>query len=482
MGIAERRYFSIWSRASGGGERYQKLFKELIRGDDKQDPENADPIARHYLYKQILNCLRAFHNGRTPEMVFRSRLDEIEILSARGLYSLAKRQLKKLIKHAEELDAFPYLQLARQWERRLLKRLPGKNRLLSLETFRREELEWKRKQEQENNLQYLNDRMYLENQILPGRFDSASTLMESLPATSENLDTFEAKIMFHFVQAFFHQQHKQADKSFIHFESIIKLWQAHPHRIKNYPHRFALSVADYLANCHQVENYEPFPSLLNQVRKIEYPDTDSETRARRSFFNLELLFHMNKGNWDLAESLVEEKGQEITEGDKLIPHALKISFCLNFAIIYFFREKYSESLGWINTVINEPQSDDRPDLLRFCVFLRCILQIELGETELFTYLLQSAKRNYKTWIQRSEFAKILIKLLESCANQPVAERKTSATLFLKKLEIIIQKNPVQETGFREMKLWSQSMAEGKPISELLKLEKIRKSEYNPSEP
>ena len=84
-------------------------------------------------------------------MAFRERLDEIEILAARGLYSLAKRQLKKLIKHAEELDAFPYLQLAQQWERRLLKRLPGKKRLLTLDNFRQQELEWKRKQEQENN-------------------------------------------------------------------------------------------------------------------------------------------------------------------------------------------------------------------------------------------------------------------------------------------------------------------------------------------
>ncbi len=458
MGVAERRYFSIWADLSRKGEKYMGLYQSLCEGKEAKVGEK-DAYTRHYLYSQILKCLRAFHAGKSPEMELSEGISEVEILSARGLYRQAGKRLKRVYKLAQQLEAFPYLYIIRDWEKKLLKRTPGRFRIQTLNELQKEEQDWNRMHAQELELQNINDQLFLETRFKTETNNSFSNPLDKLPASDQQIETFEGKILFHLIHGFSAQRNAEHEKSLFAFKSILSLWEGKPERMAIFPFRYALSVADYLSTCHLLQRYDDFPHLLEKVKNTAYPDPETGFRAERTFFNLELIYQMNNGLFSEAEKLIQEKGEKITEGVFPLPMPVRISFWLNFSIVHFMRENFSAAHQWLNRILNQPPSDTREDLLRFVHIMRLIILLEIGDLDYFHYIFSSTRRALRKWFQHDPFGADLLKLFRVIEKLPGAEWQKS----FQKIDAKWTKEDASFIGYNEILIWIHSRANGLPM-------------------
>ncbi len=123
----EKRYFRIWVEKQKGSKRYLDLYTFLDKQSsyDETALKRAFPtikqlhVVKNYLYNNILQCMRSFHAEKSPEMIVRGYLDNIEFLYDKGLYKAADKIVEKAKKHAHSHALLEYLLRLKDWERRL---------------------------------------------------------------------------------------------------------------------------------------------------------------------------------------------------------------------------------------------------------------------------------------------------------------------------------------------------------------------------
>lgn len=118
---SEKGYFKKYATfhiRSTDGSNYIKIFnaidaqstyseQKLINKFKYERFINQFAVAKNYLYNIILESLEAYHHSGAMEL--RGLLNRIEILTDKGLYTHAKKLLKKARRMADEMKMLTYI-------------------------------------------------------------------------------------------------------------------------------------------------------------------------------------------------------------------------------------------------------------------------------------------------------------------------------------------------------------------------------------
>lgn len=483
---SEKRYFKIYSNRHVIGEEnnYVKLFDLLdemegFDGDVLKAKLDAAAIKgnissqKAYLYKLILKAMRAFHAESNGIFAAKELLLDAEFLFQKGQYLGSKSLLKKA-QSDPSMQSSPLVQLEvleKESDLLMLLEKDGLPELLAeIQATRNLWLE----------------RLLVEEKIteaywaafaLHRKFGSLAqepqqsmakpywTILESVASDADL--TPLARIRYRYLQWLKAQSIGNPDETLTASQHLLATWEAEPILRKEYPTRYRMALANHLATLFRVERFTDFPLILAKLKATPSTNLDDEGEVFQNVALYELLFYLNSANLAKAETVVPEIESGLERFQHKINKSRELTFRFNIAVLYFFRGRWSESLRWVNSILNDRPSGHRKDVQEVARVFELILHFELGHYDLVEHKIRSVIRYFRAETQVAHFAREVAAFLKDClkATAPREALRSESGLH-RALEAEARTSTVP--GWLETTLWLRSHREGIPLETVLK--------------
>lgn len=491
---AEKRYFKIYSSRHTIGEQnnYQMLFDAI----DKQDEYDEDAIKKQFkkqafikklsiakgrLYDAILRSLDAFHANSSIDIQLKRNLHSVEILYKKSLYDQCNRVLRSAKKVALKYEKHTTLLEIFRWEKKLIEKDNYEGTTNEdLEKVLHENEAIQHKIEVYNEFWYVKSRLF---NILNKRgkvrteeeLQSFKSIIDEFLVKADKKDLyFKTEYLYHHIYSAYYfgigdykSSYKYLKQNVAHIENHIELFKEEPNVYFS-----VLTNAIYIGS--QLKKYDEVFKYLKKLREL--PETlllnrneDLDIKLFSSAYSIELTVYHLTGDFEKGLELIPivEEGLKLY-GDK-INSVRKAYFYLNIAVLYFGCEKYSDSLKWINRLLNDIDIDNSQDIHCFAQLLNLLTHLELGNERLVPYALKSTQRYLNTRNRVYKFETSFLNFISKVLKIDNKEDLKQAYIDLKvELEQLAEDN-FEKSAFEyfDFLSWAESKATGKPFKEIV---------------
>lgn len=455
----------------------QKEYDEL---DLKQQLRNSS-ISRHlsseknYLYRFVMKTMRMFHSERSVDKQLKELMIDVRFLYDRGLYELSWKELEKAKKLAYDFEMYLVLLEILFIERLLIVVGPNKDMKARVDGLHKEREEVLKKLLSYIDLMYLSDIILVtsrsnyhlrdEKILAELKLISESDLFTHPPKE----DSFEINFQYLFSRGLFHMNMGDFEKAYEFYKKQVEHWENHPRFISDNGQRFKKSLYNYLNCCLGLGRFEEFPLILGRIRSLPCITTDEEAEEFQGVYYMELIYWVNLGQLDKAESLLPDIERGLKKYKGKVSKARELAFCHNIAVMLFMKEDFKQALTWVNKIINDVKSDSRLDIQYFAPIFRMILHYEMDKTDLLDYDIRKVPRYLKQNNSYFPFEEAVIRYLNKLLRDGRAERRETFCRFSEELEQI-KKDPSQRKslGIEEVNIWVQSRIRRIPMVDFLR--------------
>ena len=433
---AEKRYFKLFCFSQKENNNYLKLF-ELLTKQEIYDEEKIRKkfkgerflkqlhVTKNYLYQLILKSLRNYHSTISADAEIKSLLRNVEILFTKELYDNGFSELKKAEKLAQRFENQTGLLEVIQWKKKFQLTKSGTAMMPLKEIMRNEKgiLE---------NILLQNENWILTTDIF-SLFKTDKKRLEAFLQKKPSPDTsLQRQVLFYNLDYIFRVINKEIPKGLESLNHMIALYEKHPYRIKDDPSAYARVMNNKVSFYIFQKQYEPVIPLLEKIRAIpeRYQLKNAQQfsiKLRLRTYNIELEMYRDTKQVEKGIQLIGEVEKYLKENGKIIPPDYHIMLRYQFAYIFFIKKDYSNSLNWVNEIIQTPYKKSRRDLQSYARVLNLMIHFELGNNIVLKYAVENCRRflKKKTDFRGIEsvlpFSKILLHFFAKISNAPFAE-------------------------------------------------------------
>ena len=459
---SEKRYFRIYAGMNGNDTNYLLLFDAI----DKQGHYDEDEIRKKlkgktflsqlhvtkiYLTELILKALKNYYSDSSVHSKLLNLLKDIELLFEKELYDLCHHRIEK----AEGL--------ARRYEK------------LSLQT---EVFFWKRKlalavsaNKDEINSVLTNEETVIEQMRILNTWWNRTININKLIKDDSFLTPFrtptinksnvlQSQVLHYHISYginFIKGDIKRADQN---ISELIRLLERFPHRIQEDPHAYVTAIGNKIGLYLSKKNWKVVPSLIKKMREVPSKfklkkESRFTVRLWLRLFNVELEMYRDSRQLDKGIVLMTEIQQFIDKRRKSIPADYLLLLYYQFANIFFLKKAYSQSLHWLNEIINVNFGDTRNDIQCYARILNLIVHFELRNIIVMRYALDSCRRFLKKKRFTITCQKELFSLFSRISH---AHQEEYPTLFKKALSEIYPAGSDQTQDYIDIKGWLEEKA------------------------
>ena len=497
---SEKRYFKIFAsrHVMGDGNQYMKIFKALEQQEEYDEAvllqameggEVKGSLARNktYLKNLILKSLVAFNADSSIRNKVKDTLRTVEVLYNKGLGRQCQKQLDKAEKLALENEELILMLEILEWKGKIL-------RILDLpEDIEAYYGEMDREMDKVMELianRFAYNGLSLRLQLFGmskghGRSEEDAQTIQALlhhPLLSEEemALSFDAKIRYNSLRAYFGINAFDYGQASAHIERSIELLESLPSRISEKPGLYLATLRNLVLVFRWKDDAAKARQWMDHLLQaspqwIGYKVTSKNVNEH--FSNLISEMDLRK---DLGES---RKGLDAMDTfrpylDKYqgnIHQQALIAYHYIAGILNFQETDYSAAIKHFTEVVNFPQISLREDLHCMTRLLTLLSHLELGNVDLLEYLVKSAIRFLK---KRQRLYGLEKTLLDFISKDFLAAYATPgwqpALVRLKaQLEAVTQ-SPFENKALKyfDFIAYFQGRIEGRPMREVL-LEKYR---------
>jgi hypothetical protein len=434
----EEGYFKQLASLQQGEKNYLKIYSHL----QKQNEYDEEKVKHHFkdeqfvkhfpseknqLLHHVLRGLRNHRNDNNTEAYINEDIKNIQILFNKSLYRLARRELNKIKTLAYKHELFYSL----------LEIIDLEKVVIDIEV-----------RFDESDMNVLNDLMIEKNEILSklsnlhvyenilseltDQYNKYSLVRSQVDLTkiedflgnekltnSNNALSKKALITLNLCKTvcyrLLHQNNELLEVSSL----TIKLFEQDEAIISEKPMYYILCYS-FLARAYTLNNQlnECF-TCLDKIRSLQISHIFKPTILQIAIFTRSVIndsmFYLYTGQFDKHQKIIPYilKGMKKYE-DKIPKEELST---LNFILFmsHFGSANYSGALVWMNNLLNAPEKEVRPDLLRICKIVNLVLHYELQNTSLLAYLFKANQRFYDSNTEVYAFEKTFMKYFRKIA-------------------------------------------------------------------
>jgi len=359
------------------------------------------------LYKLVLKSISILHQEKRLSLNIRNKLDYIDILFHKGLYSQCEKLLIKSKRQAKEAELFEILLSIQKVE---IKLLMGIRNFKNIESYQKKIVNLQSERADISN-KIQNIQIYFELYFpLTVLFHEGSrySIQEKEKVIAETmtneylLDDSRAlsglaKATFHMTWSIYYFLTEDSEKAYAHAKKRLNILQSHPHLIED-------SFIDYLNNIKFVsrlatEEHEYIEALtwigliqseIDEFSNITDIGIKSHFSCQIHIAKMELFFHEKQWN-DIIRYYNDIK-EELKSNAKIEDTVLVNIY---FVVIqaYFFTGKHHDALKYINLTLNNKFSGINSDKHRIIQFVNILVHFELKNYELLDYVIKAYQRS-----------------------------------------------------------------------------------------
>ena len=186
-------------------------------------------------------------------------------------------------------------------------------------------------------------------------------------------------------------------------------------------------------------------------------------------YNNKLNYHILEGSFAESEYLIPEVLYKMNQHSEHLDEHHEMLFYYKIACIYFGNEKYTDSVFYLEKIINNKNLTMREDLMCFARLLYLILHYELGNDY---YLENQLKSTYKFLLKMNdlnEVQKEIIRFLKNLNSiYPGDIKKEFITMKVRFVEL--EKNTYEKRAFLYLDIisWLESKIENRKIGDIIR--------------
>jgi tetratricopeptide (TPR) repeat protein len=475
------RLFDVMNKMESYDE---KIIKTRTLHTDKDAKQF--PVIKNQLFNMLLGSLQKHKSKNISSFQSNTYLNSYLILMDRGMYEEAVNYLLKAEKTAEKTEDFPLLisilDKKKNVYQRILNPISFIEKIQSISKKKKEYLkildieDWFAKQYHEAYHLY---RLY------NGRFPKEITeqtlkIQSQLNEKKSILASIRSKHYFYLAQTILSYSLEDDETSINYVEKHIQLMKENPFFLQINTNEYLKSINNFIAIKIGLKDFE---TALEEIKKIE-----TELPKKLGSINKFIEQRIFEIGYSSRLSIAIEN-INIDDGVKLIPNIDKgiqtyknlgmsidrnIRLSFGVAILYFWKEKWSECLLWLDKVedIEQETKIGPSHIFSYYRVVKVICHFELGNKALMNSIIISAKRYLIKNKQLFQIEELLLKYLKKLSTVPYSSHSEIYHVISTKLEAIDsseRKQPIQSS--LRIKTWIDSKITGKRIVELLSEQK-----------
>ncbi|MBK7872029.1 MAG: hypothetical protein IPJ74_15810 [Saprospiraceae bacterium] len=491
----EKRYFKLYAsrHAIEGQNKYVLLFDAIEQQEEYDEASikeifkdeafvNQLHVVKNYLYQNILNSLRQFHESQSEDK-FHTEMRHAALLFNKGLYQQSEKALNKAKKLATENEHFLQLLEVYRWEHQIAH---SRNDFVMLEDYVeqgiQDELELIEKYRNFLEFQALNDRVFIpywkkgairnesEKAALRQLFD------KPLFQSADHAQSFNARYFYFNARFSYHFFIGELAESYQYVQQLVALFEKLDRRkIKGKLVRYFSSA---LINLYIVQQrlgrFEEIPETLEKLRNMPADSPDQKRRLFVRSFNLEVDLYLSTGQFNKGVQQISPLENLFNEYRASVDKQQRLGVFYNLAYLYFGAGNYNHALDWINLLLQDPDLKTREDIHCFGRILNLIIHYELGNDQLLEYAVQSTTRFLSRRQRLFQVEAIMLKLMRRYPKWLTIKDKTKGFQALLDEMQLLKKDEFERRAFEyfDFIAWLESKVQQRAFAKVVREEKM----------
>jgi hypothetical protein len=210
--------------------------------------------------------------------------------------------------------------------------------------------------------------------------------------------------------------------------------------------------------------------LEETIKDTRFPVNDNISSLSFLYlYNNKLNFHILEGTFAESEYLIPEILSKLKIHNEHLDEHHEMMFFYKIACIYFGNQKYTESIYYLEKIINNKNLSMREDLMCFARILCLIVHYELGKDY---YLENQLKNTYKFLLKMNDLHEVQKEIIRFLKNLSTLYPSDIKKEFIKMRErfIDLEKNTYEKRAFLYLDIisWLESKIENRKISDIIK--------------
>ncbi|MQP25669.1 hypothetical protein GFJ94_11405 [Flavobacterium sp. LMO8] len=457
MSMNEKRYFKIFINKNifGSQNKYLLLF-DILNSNETITEDNLKKHVKkqgysdknisydiNYLNKIILRSLNEFHHEKTISLKLQNHIKSVEILFYKGLYDECLkiiRKAKKLsLKNENEILILELL----NWEKKCMGYSKGFYEAMSVNEKIDNYFNYIKENREITDLYYHS--YFLKNNVGKIPYDGIIEEFNKIIGNAIfkkdglSLHSVQSKIFYFLTIANFFHVINQKDSELDNLEKTIEVFDNNPFYKEENPLDY-ISVYTRVIDIYKKSDDISFYNKIEALRGFEnILDFQKSVAQERIFFHtnqaqLEFLIYNNY--FEEALKIMHLVLKSLKENKFKIEPYYFIGMYHQFACIFLIKKNFSQSLKYINLILNEFKQEDRPKSFIKTEILNLIIHYELKNYKLVLHNYTNYNKKYKRVFKLNFIEKNIIQLIVQISENPFG---TIENIEFKKLHTKIQK-------------------------------------------
>ncbi|MDA7803176.1 hypothetical protein N8987_01195 [Crocinitomix sp.] len=489
---SEKRYFKLFSSRHTIGEEngYLRLFDFI----DKMDTYQEDLIFMHFkgqallnkfsitkarLYNNILRGLDSFNSNTSHDAQLYRSIHCADILYDKGLYKQCEKILKSAEKQAIKYERFNLLLEIKQKQKKLVENeMYTEIKVSQIQKMFEQEKSIIDEINVYHELWNVKSLLFQEINLKGNVRDEEDTLrLKKLVDQIANIKPkkYSSKVnyLFHHIHSAYYFSVNDLECSYHHLKANIDVLEDDSATFNDRPNLYFSLLTNIIYVSTRLEKYEDAQVYLAKL-KAQANDSkqtktlDLDIKYFSSSCSLELFLLIEQGDYSKALEMVPdiEKAYRLYGGN--INSLRKAYIDFKVGILYLSLGDFSQSLLWINKILNESKIDQKQDIFCFAQLINLILHFELNNDRFLPYAINSTKRFLKNRNRIYAFEEVFLKLITRMSKTAGFFELEDILLPVEKELIALKNDPKEQVVFDyfDFLTWVQSKLKRKTFLEL----------------
>ena len=358
-------------------------------------------VTKNYLFNLIVKQLKSFYDESSVKDELYEVLQEAEVLIKKALYKESYRVLQKAEKTAEKYEFFIFSQ---EIYDRLLRlnydlltdtavsnyslKIYEKQKAVFLKVAEIAELKY---------LRNVRDDIFCSNKSEATKEEQQLALLEH-PLLQEGyaFKSYNAGIYHYHLRGRILMHCSGIEKKKKAYEVTKKLvahLESDPELLKINPINYSSALNNLIYTHYHVKTNDNYNALkiINKIAAIKLNSQNLKYRIQEKVIVNMLSYYLFSKKHSEGVSYIKQIEQELIENEMLYNSSMFLGALDSFSIMYFLNGEYSESLKWVNNILNH-KSAMRLDLKCFAKVLNLLIHYELGNADHIEYILKPTER------------------------------------------------------------------------------------------
>lgn len=437
----EKRHFKLFSKNSEKKNNYHKLFDFI----DKMDIYDESKVKRkfsnekfvtqlhvtkNYLIKLILKSLKIYHSKISADSEIKEISRNVEILFYKEQYSLAKDELKRGIKLANEYEVITAVIELLEWKRKLLL-AKGNSFQFNKEIIQINDQKIIAINKQKENVLYMDIALKMLSTF--SSKNKAEFFNNNLLKNIKDNSLVHSKVLYHHIHYAAEMIRNNYEQAEYHLDKQIEILESNGHLITENPDSYITALNNKITYMLSFGYHYDVPALIRKIKhapKLYKIKKKLTVKLLVRTYNIELELYRDNNQIQEAKNLILEIQDFVTDHFSAIsPDYLSLLY-YQTAHIYFKSGDLRESMKWINKLLAGDIETSREDILSYTRFLNLIIHFELKNRLVLKYSVEAFRRFLKKKRELFHFEKVLLKYFAKLSMAPESKEKE----ILKKLK------------------------------------------------